>query len=97
MEIAWFRDLVICVWGLIATLLLIFVAVILFLLYKKAKVVLNSIENTSETINRISSTVETQVIKPIAQLASLIQGIRQGIDFIMGFFKKSEEKGGQHG
>ncbi len=70
-----------------ATLLLIFVAVIIFLCYRKAKIVLNSIEMTAATIHRISSTVEDEVVKPIAQVVSLIQGIRQGIDFITRFFK----------
>ena len=94
MDIAWFRDLVICIWGLIATLLLIFVAVIIFLLYTKVKTVLKSAQMTSATIHRISSTVEDEVVKPIAQVVSLIQGIRQGIDFITRFFKRDENKGG---
>lgn len=88
MDISWFRDLVICVWGAVATLLVIFLAVIMFLLYRKAKVVLDSIEMTSATIYRISSTVEDEVVKPIVQVVSLVQGIRQGIDFINRFFRK---------
>ena len=63
MDIAWFRDLVICVWGFVATLLLILVAVIIFLLYRKVKVVLNYIAMTSASIHRISSTVEDEVIE----------------------------------
>ena len=88
MDIAWFRDLVICVWGLVATLLLIFLAVLVFLLYRKAKVVLNSIEMASSTIWRISCTVEDEIVKPVVQIVSLVQGIRLGVDFLSRFFKK---------
>ena len=97
MDIAWFRDLVICVWGLAATLLLIFLAVLMFLLYRKAKVVLNSIEMASSTIWRISCTVEDEIVKPIVQVVSLVQGIRLGVDFISRLFRRNEGKeGGRH-
>ncbi len=94
MDIVWFRDLIICVWGSVATLLLIFIAVLVFLLYRKAKVVLNSIEMASSTILRISCTVEDEIVKPIAQVVSIIQGVRVGVDFISRLFRRNEGKEG---
>ena len=88
MDLAWFRDLVICVWGVVATLLLILIAVVISLVYWKVKVVLNYISMTSATVQRISSTVEDEITKPVAQVIAFIHGIRQGVSFITKSFKK---------
>ena len=88
MDIAWFRDLVICVWGVVATLLFILIAVLISLVYWKVKVVLNYISMTSATVQRISSTVEDEITKPVAQVVALIHGIRQGVNFITKSFRK---------
>ena len=91
MDIEWFRDLVICIAGLVATGVLIFIAVLAYLIYHRAKPVIDSAKNTSRTIERISSRVVDDVVKPVIELASLIQGVRQGMGFISKFFKKKEE------
>jgi hypothetical protein len=41
MDIAWFRDLVICISGLVVTLVVIFIAVLAYLLYNKARSVMD--------------------------------------------------------
>lgn len=94
MDIGWFRDLVICIWGLVSTLLLVFVGILSYLLYRRTKYVLDSIEATSSTIYRVFSQVEDEIVKPVVQVMSLIQGIRQGIDLIARFFKKQQQEGG---
>ncbi len=90
MDIAWLRDLTICISGLVVTVVVIFVAVLAYLLYKKARSIMNSLEATSEIINEISSTVKDAVVHPAAQFVSLIQGICQGIDVVARFFRKEE-------
>ena len=91
MDIGWLRDLVICIWGLVATGVVIFVAVLAYSFYHRTRTVLNSIEATSETLHRISSEVENEVVRPVIQVVALVQGIRQGIDAVSRFFKKQEE------
>jgi hypothetical protein len=49
MDIGWFRDLVICIWGLVSTLLLVFVGILSYLLYRRTKYVLDSIDTMAET------------------------------------------------
>ena len=95
MDIEWFRDLVICISGLVVTMVVILLAVLFFLLYNRARAVLNSIEATSATINEISSAIRDEVVKPVLQLAALIRGISQGIDMVSKFFRKQE--GGKDG
>jgi len=93
MSIEWFRDLIICVAGLIAAGVLIFIAVLLYSLYHRTRSILDSVQATSTTIQRISSYVRDEAVKPVIQLVALVQGIREGIDTITKFFKK--EGGGK--
>jgi len=86
--IDWFRDLVICVFGLVATGVVIFIAVVLFLLYRRVRAILDSVKATSRTIQGVTSYVGDEVVKPVIEVATIIQGIRQGIDTIGKFFKK---------
>jgi hypothetical protein len=88
MGIEWFRDLVICISGLVITVVVIFIAILSYLLYNKAKSVLDSVE-------AISTTVKDEVVKPIVQLVALVRGIWQGIDIVSRLFKKQE--GGRDG
>ena len=88
MSIDWFRDLVICIFGLVATGVLIFVAVLSYRLYHRIRLILDSVKATSRTVQDISSYVGGEVVKPVIEVAAIIQGIRQGIDTIGKFFKK---------
>jgi uncharacterized membrane protein YdfJ with MMPL/SSD domain len=88
--IEWFRDLVISIWGLVATGVLIFVAVLSYLLYRRLKSILESVKITSRTIQDISSYAGDKVAKPLIELAAVIQGIRQGINMVSKFIKKKE-------
>jgi hypothetical protein len=97
MDIAWFRDLVICISGLVVTLVVIFIAVLAYLLYNKARSLMDSIKATSATINEISSAVRDEIVKPVLQWVTLIKGVFQGIDLVSRFFKKEEQEGGRDG
>ena len=88
MGIDWFRDLIICILGLVATGVLIFIAVLLYSFYHRTKSILDSIETSSRTIQGITSYVGSEVAKPLIQVAVVIQGIRQGIDTVTKLFKK---------
>ena len=90
MSIDWLRDLVICIFGLVATGVLIFVAVLAYLLYRRTRPILDSIKATSANIQGISSSVVNQVAKPLIEVAAIIQGVRQGIATVTKFFKKKE-------
>ena len=90
MGIDWFRDLIICIFGLVAAGVLIFIAVLSFLLYRRVRAILDSAKATSRTIQGISSYVGDEVVKPVIEVAAIIQGLRQGIDTISRFFRKKE-------
>jgi len=90
MDIGWFRDLVICISGLVITVVVIFIAVLAYLLFSKMRPVLNSMKATSATLQEITSTVKDEVVKPAVQFATLIRGIAQGIELVSRFFKREE-------
>jgi len=91
MDIGWFRDLVICISGLVITVVVIFIAVLAYLLYSKIRPVLDSMKATSATLREITSTVKDEVVKPAVQFVTLIRGIVQGIELASKLFKKDEQ------
>ena len=91
MSIDLFRDLVSSISGLVVTGVLIFIAVLLYLLYRKTSSILDSAQATSKTIKGVSSYIGDEVVKPVVQIVAIAQGIRQGIDTVSKFFKKKGE------
>lgn len=91
MNIEWFRDLVLCIFGLGATVAAIILVVLAFLLYFRIRPILDSIKATSQTVANISSSVEEEVAKPLAQVMAFVQGIRQAIGLVSRFTKKEED------
>ena len=94
MDIGWFRDLVICIWGLVMTLVVIFIAILAYSIYLRIRPILDSMRATSATLHEITSTVKDEVVKPAVQFATLIRGIVQGIELASRLFKKDEQEGG---
>jgi hypothetical protein len=94
MDIGWFRDLVICISGLVITLVVIFIAVLAYLLYSKVRPILDSMKATSATLHEITSTVKDEVVKPVVSFVTLVRGIVQGIELAGKLFKKEEREGG---
>ncbi|MFH1775267.1 MAG: hypothetical protein ABH839_01215 [Chloroflexota bacterium] len=88
MGIDWFRDLAICVLGLVATGVLILGAVILASLYRRTRSILDAVQATSAHMKSMTSYLESEVVKPVLQLIALVEGIKQGIDTV---FKRKEE------
>ncbi len=92
MSIDWFRDLVISIFGLVATGALIFIAVLSYSLYRRTRPILDSIKTTSAAIEGISSYVRDEVARPLVEVAAIVQGVSRGIEAVTKLFKKG--KGG---
>jgi len=105
MGIEWFRDLIICILGVITIAVLILFAVLVYSIYRKsqyllatidlicerANSILDNIESTTETVHGIVSNIKEAVVNPVAQIIAIIQGIRQGINLVSNLFKKEED------
>ena len=94
MSLDWFRDVVICVLGLVVAGVLIFIAVLSYSLYHRARFILDSVKVTVRAIQEIFSYAD-EIAKPLIQVVALIRGIRQGVSTISKFFEK--EEGGKNG
>ena len=88
MSIEWFRDLVISILGVGATVVIIFIGVLAFLLYRKLRPILNSVKSVTKTVENISSCVEEEMSGPLAKLAAFVQGISQAISLVGKFSKR---------
>ncbi len=107
--IEFFRDIVICVLGVITIAVLILIAILAVSLYRRSKYligtiellcqkadsVLDDFEATANTMRGIVVDIREAVTNPIAQIIAVVQGIRQGINLVGKFFKKEEEQGNE--
>ena len=92
MNIEWFRDLVVCIFGLGATVILIFLAVLVFMVYRRLGPALDSINKTTKVVETLSFCVEAEMARPLAQVVAFVQGIRQAVSLVSRFTKRKEEE-----
>ena len=91
MDISWWRDLVIVIWGLLTTIAAVCICILVFLLYKK---LVPLVEDANIVVGKVGDVVDytrEEVISPVVQFASAAQGIVQGITLIADIFKKKEK------
>ena len=91
MDLSWWRDLVIVIWGLITTITAICICILVILLYKK---LVPLVEDANIVVGKVGDVVDytkEEVISPVVQFASAAQGIMQGITLIADIFKKKEK------
>ncbi len=91
MSIEWFRDLVLCIFGLGATVAVIVLVVLALLIYYRLKPMFDSIKRTTRTVENITTAIETEVAEPLAQMASFVQGVRQAVNLFKRFGRNKEE------
>ena len=91
MSIEWFSDLVISIFGLVATVVIIVLAVLAILCYRRLRPILDSIKAATRTVENLSNTVESEVARPLAQVAAFVQGIRQAVGLVSHFTRRKGE------
>jgi hypothetical protein len=91
-SIEWFRDLIFIIFGIGATVAVVILVVLAFMFYFRLKPLLDSMKKTASTVAKITSTVETEMAGPMAQIISFVQGVRQAIGLFHRFFRKEEEE-----
>ncbi len=78
MDLSWWRDLVIVIWGLITTIAVICICILVFLLYKK---LVPLVEDADIVVGKVGDVVDytrEEVISPVVQFTSAVQGICSG-------------------
>ena len=88
MNIEWLRDLAVCILGLGATVTIVFIGILAFLLYRKLSPILDSAKNTVKTVENLSSCVEEEIAKPLSQVVAFVQGITQAVNLVGRFSRR---------
>ena len=92
MELSSWRDIILIIWGLVATVAMVFISIILFLFYRKTIFVLNSTDLMVNKVSEIVDYVNTEVVRPVSRFGTMIQGIMQGIRIFGSIFKKEDDQ-----
>jgi len=91
MDLSWWRDLVIVIWGAITTAAVICICILACLLYKK---LVPLVEDADIVVGKVGDVVDftkKDVITSVVQFASTVQGIVQVMALIADIFKKKEK------
>jgi hypothetical protein len=90
-EISIWRDVILIVWGLVATAAMVFISVILYLFYRKTVTLLDSTDVLIARVSDMAEYVNTEVVQPVSRFSTMVQGIIQGISIFSSVFKKEEK------
>jgi membrane protein implicated in regulation of membrane protease activity len=93
MTMQWFSDLVIVIFGLGATVALIIFSVLGIMCYLRVRRILDSVKETTQTVESITRTVEAEVAGPLGQVISVIRGVREGLGFFSSFRGDKKKRG----
>jgi hypothetical protein len=58
--------------------------------YRRAKPIMESVRKTTRSVENVSSCVEMEVARPLAQVASFIQGVRQAVGLVNRFTHRKD-------
>jgi hypothetical protein len=88
LDIAWFRDLIIIIYGIIS--IGVFIALIVFMigLWRRARGIMDLLNITAKHIEEISYSARKEIITPMAQVGAIIRGLAKGIEVVSGIFRR---------
>ena len=92
MELSFWRDIILIIWGLVATIATVFISTILFLFYRKTAAVFDTTDLMVNKVSEIVDYINMEVVRPVSRFGTMIQGIMQGISIFGSIFKKKEEQ-----
>ena len=92
MELSAWRDIILIIGILIASLSTLFIAVILFMFYRKTITLLQSSDLVVAKVSDIVDYVNKEVVRPVSRFGTMFQGIMQGISIFGSILNKKEVK-----
>ncbi len=79
MELEWFRDLSITVFGFVGTIIIIVVAILFLRLYRVAKIALAELRIASILAHDTAAAMHDGM-QPVFDLLAMVRGIRDGLE-----------------
>ena len=92
MDLSSWRDIILIIWGLVATIAIVFISVIMFLFYRRTISLLDSMDIMVSRVSEIVDYAEKEIVRPVKQIGSMFQGIAQGIGVFSSLFRKKEDQ-----
>ena len=92
MELSLWRDIILIIWGSVATVAIVFISVMFFLFYRKTISVLESTDLMVARVSDVVDYVDKEIARPVSRFGTTIQGIIQGISIFSSIFKKKEDQ-----
>jgi hypothetical protein len=89
-DLSFWRDVILIIWGSVATVAIVFIAVILFLFYRKTVSLLESTDLMVARAGDIVEYINKEVLRPVNRFGTMVQGIIQGVSIFGSIFKKKE-------
>lgn len=92
MSLAELRDLFIVIFSIAGIAATVFISIVAFLVYRRVRAILDSGRATMANIREITSVMSENVAKPLASIASVLQGIVKVLEFILGPIRRREAR-----
>ncbi len=92
MDIDGLRDIVIVISSAIMVVVILFIGILLFLLYRRIKSILDAAGATTKMLHDISSHLTDGIIEPLTGVSSFSEGVRQGMETASKILGKKEEE-----
>ncbi len=93
MTLAELRDLFIVIFAVVGIGAAVFVSLMAFMLYRKLRDILESGRAITGDIRSITSSVSQDLVKPLASISGIVQGVAKVLEFL--FERRKEDKGGR--
>ncbi len=94
MSLAELRDLFIVIFSIVGIAATVFLSIIILLVYRRVRDILDAGKATMVNIRDITSMVSESIVKPLASVAGFLQGILRFLEFILGPIRRREAKRG---
>lgn len=90
MSLAELRDLFIVIFAILGIGATLFLSIMAFLVFRRIRAILDSGRATVGNIRDITATVSENIVKPLASIASVLQGVAKVLEFILGPLRRKE-------
>jgi hypothetical protein len=91
-DIAWLRDLIIVIYGILGILLAVPLFIFIIIFYRKIKQILETVENTTTEAKEVIGTLKNEFVSPLSKIMIVFQTIKQTATLVSEFINKQKEE-----
>jgi hypothetical protein len=92
LELSALRDLMLVIWGFVASVAAIYLCILISVFYKRSSTFMSSMDMAAIKIREIVGQAQEEVLIPLTRIGSFLRGVNQAFTFIDKLIKKKEKK-----